>query len=82
MLAVIMVLLILEIKTTFQQRVEEMVVCVSAATAATVAACAYSQVPRVVDTFNPYQYRYFSNRLVAPSSDYLKSKDTSAFGRS
>ena len=76
MLVVIMVLLILEIKNPIQQRAEELVVCVSAATAATVAAYAYIQAPRVLD--NPYRYRYFSNRLV---DDYLRSKDTSAFGR-
>ena len=82
MVAVIMVLLVLEIKSPFQQRAEDLAVCVSVATTATVAAYVYVQAPRKVDTFNQYQYRYFSNRLLAPSSDYLKSKDTSAFGRS
>ena len=33
----------------------------------------------VLDTFNPY--RYFSPTPEAPSSDYLRSRDTRAFGR-
>ena len=51
----------------------------TAATEAAVAANAYRQSPGVVDTFNPY--RYFSGSSEAPSSDYLRSRDTRAYGR-
>ena len=79
MVTLMTVLFVLRIKTPSQQRAEQMALNVSAATAAAVAANAYRQPRGVVDTFNPY--RYFSGSPEAPSSDYLRSRDTRASGR-
>ena len=79
MLTLITVLFVLRIKTPNQQRAEQMALNVSAATAAAVAANAYRRSPGVVDTFNPY--RYFVDSPEAPSSDYLRSRDTRVTGR-
>ena len=84
MLVVIMVLVIFILKMLIpiQQIAEKMAktkINISGATPAAVAANAYRRSPGVVDTFNPY--RYFVDGPEAPSSDYLRSRDTRVTGR-